>query len=176
MDDSTADGTAETLEQRLAEALRAKAALEQSLAAAQAAVRSAQEELRLFAYAASHDLQEPLRSISSYAQLLERQYAGNPEAAELTAYIVDAVNRMTALIRDLLTYSRLAAPQRRTVSLGSLLQWAIMSLDTPIREAKARIVHGDLPDVQVDESQIVQLLESLLQQRVAISQCLAPRD
>lgn len=153
---------ANSLEERLAEALRDKGALEEALREAEAAARSAREELRLFAYATSHDLQEPLRSISSYAQLLERQYAGNSEATEFTTYIVDAVNRMTALIRDLLTYSRLPEPRKRTVSLGSLVQWAMMSLDAPIRETKARIIYEDLPEVQVDESQTVQLLQNLL--------------
>ncbi|HWF46562.1 MAG TPA: ATP-binding protein, partial [Bryobacteraceae bacterium] len=135
--------------------------LEQALKRAEAAARSAQDELRLFAYATSHDLQEPLRSISSYAQLLERQYAGNPEAAEFTTYIVDAVNRMTVLIRDLLTYSRLPEPRKRTVSLAGLVQWAMMSLEAPIREAKVRIIYEDLPEVQADESQTVQLLQNL---------------
>jgi light-regulated signal transduction histidine kinase (bacteriophytochrome) len=156
------DDPTKTLEERLAEALRERSALEQTLEQAQAAALSAQEELRIFAYAASHDLQEPLRAISSYAQLLERQYAASAEAAEFTSYIVDAVNRMTVLIRDLLTYSRLAQPQRRTISLASLVQWAMMSLDLPIREAKARIVYEELPEVQVDESQTVQLFQQLL--------------
>jgi light-regulated signal transduction histidine kinase (bacteriophytochrome) len=155
------DDTARTLEEQLAEALRENNALKRELEQAQADARSAQDELRLFAYATSHDLQESLRSISSYAQLLERQYASNTEAAEFTSYIVDAVNRMTVLIRDLLTYSRLPKPRKRTVALGGLVQWAMMSLDVSIREAKARIVYADLPEVQADENQAVQLLQNL---------------
>jgi light-regulated signal transduction histidine kinase (bacteriophytochrome) len=155
------DDSTRILEQRLAEALQDNDVLRRELERAEAAARSAQDELRLFAYATSHDLQEPLRSISSYAQLLERQYAGNAEAAEFTTYIVDAVNRMTVLIRDLLTYSRLPKPQKRTVSLTGLVQWAMMSLDAPIREAKARIIYENLPEVQGDESQMVQVLQNL---------------
>lgn len=155
------DEATRTLEEQLAAALRENSNLKRELEQAQSDARSAQDELRLFAYAASHDLQEPLRSISSYAQLLARQHEGNPEAAELTTYLVDAVNRMTVLIRDLLTYSRLGKPRKRTVSLGALVQWATMSLDVPIRETKARIVYEDLPEVQADENQAVQLLQHL---------------
>lgn len=155
------DEPSETLEERLAEALRRNTYLESHLKQAQEAAQAAQDELQLFAYATGHDLQEPLRSISGYAQLLQRHYGGNPEATEFTTYIVDSANRMTALIRDLLTYSRLPKPQRRTIALGGLVQWAKMSLDTSIRESEARIVFGDLPEVQVDESQTVQLLQNL---------------
>lgn len=156
MDDPT-----KTLEERLAEALRENSLLTLALKQAEASALFAQEELRLFAYAASHDLQEPLRSITSYAQLLQRQYAGNKEAAEFIAYIVDGVSRMTALIRDLLTYSRLGNPQRKNVQLSSLVQWAMMNLNTSIRETNARIVFGDLPVVAVDEMQMVQVFQHL---------------
>ena len=168
------DGSIKSLEERLAEALRRISDLENQLKAAQAAARLAHEELQLFAYAASHDLQEPLRIISGYAQLLQRQHGGNAEAMEFSTYIVDAANRMTALIRDLLAYSRLPKPQRRTIALSGLVQWATMSLDVPIRESKTRIVFGDLPEVQVDESQTVQLLQHLLSNAIKFRSEAAP--
>lgn len=155
------DDPTKTLEERLAHTLRENESMRAALEEAQASERAAHEELRLFAYATSHDLQEPLRSISSYAQLLQRQYGGTKESAEYTTFIVDAVNRMTALIRDLLAYSRLAKPQRRSVALAGLVQWAMMSLDVPIREAHAKVTYDGLPEVQVDETQTVQLLQQL---------------
>jgi light-regulated signal transduction histidine kinase (bacteriophytochrome) len=164
-----------TLEERLAEALRQNSLLTLALKQAEAAALAAQEELRLFAYAASHDLQEPLRSITSYAQLLQRQYAGNKDAAEYITYIVDGVSRMTALIRDLLTYSRLGSPQRKNIQLGSLVQWAMMNLNTSIREANAQIVYADLPEAAVDEMQTVQLFQNLFSNALKFRSAMPPR-
>jgi len=128
-----------------------------------AAVQSANEELQQFAYAASHDLQEPLRSIATYAQLLERRYALDQEASEYTHFIVDGVNRMNVLIRDLLTYSRTGhSPKRTTVGLDSLVQWSMLNLQQAISDSGAEITYEGLPEISVDESQIVQLFQNLL--------------
>jgi signal transduction histidine kinase len=137
----------------------AEVALEKTLKLA----RLANEELQQFTYAASHDLQEPLRSISSYAQLLQRQFAENKEAQEFTSFIVDGVNRMNALIRDLLTYSRMGtSPKRTAIGLSALLQWSLLNLERSVRETGAQVTYGDLPQVSADETQIVQLFQNLL--------------
>src|SRR5438876_11954793 len=107
------DSTPKSLEQQLAEALRENATLRESLDKAQEecarnleTARSANEELLQFSCAASHDLREPLRSVSTYAELLQRHYAGDEQATQFTSFIIHGVNRMNTLIENLLTYSR----------------------------------------------------------------------
>jgi light-regulated signal transduction histidine kinase (bacteriophytochrome) len=119
--------------------------------------------LQHFSYAASHDLKEPLRTISTYTQLLQREYGDAPQAAEFTAFIADGIQRMNALIESLVIYSRTGAPRRRiAVSLQSLIQWALLNLEPYVRESGAQITCGDLPTVMVDETQMVQLFQNLL--------------
>lgn len=140
---------------------RAERALYQSMEA----LSKANSELQQFAYAASHDLQEPLRTMSSYAQLLERRYGGDKEASEYTAFIVEGVSRMHMLISDLLTYSRVgAASELKSTSfeLGNALQWALLNLDHSMREHKATVTFDDLPEVIANESQMTQLFQNLL--------------
>lgn len=140
---------------------RAERTLEQSIEA----VKNANEELQQFTYAASHDLQEPLRTIGSWAQLLERRYGANPETAEYTSLIIDGVNRMRTLIEDLLRYSRIGAAtggRRVYMELGSAVQWAMLDLDAKIREQKATVKYDDLPEVIADESQMAQLFQNLI--------------
>jgi light-regulated signal transduction histidine kinase (bacteriophytochrome) len=159
-----------SLEEQLADALRENAVLRKSLSKAEEecaqnleAARSANEELQQFSYAASHDLKEPLRSVSTYAQLLQRRYAEDKQTTEFTSFIIDGVNRMNTLIDNLLTYSRTGAPTRRTtVNLNAVLQWALLNLERSIRESGAQISSGDLPTVIADESQMVQLFQNLL--------------
>jgi light-regulated signal transduction histidine kinase (bacteriophytochrome) len=164
------DSTPKPVEQQLAEALRENATLRESLAKAQeecernlGAARSANEELLQFSYAASHDLREPLRSVSTYAELLQRRYADDAQAKEFMSFIIDGVNRMYSLIESLLTYSRTGLPARRTpVNLNSVLQWALLNLESSLRESGAEVTFGDLPVVVVDEAQMVQLFQNLV--------------
>ena len=87
---------------------------EQQVQNSQTAAGSAIEQLQHFIYAASHDLQEPLRTVRTNAQLLERRYASDEYAKECTEFIVGAVNRMTDLIQNLLAFSRVGTSTRRT--------------------------------------------------------------
>lgn len=140
---------------------RAERTLEQSIEA----VKNANEELQQFTYAASHDLQEPLRTIGSWAQLLERRYGANPETAEYTSLIIDGVDRMRTLIEDLLRYSRIGGAtggRRVYMELGNAVQWAMLDLDATIREQKATVKYDDLPEVIADESQMAQLFQNLI--------------
>lgn len=166
-----------SLEQKLAEALREagslREALENCVAARQdaeadcaeslKAARRANEELQVFSYAVSHDLKEPLRSISNYAELLERHYAGDERTAEFRFFITDGVKRVNTLIENLLTYSKTGAPTRRTaIKLNAAVQWALLNLEQAVRESGAQIRCGDLPVLVVDEIQMVQLFQNLL--------------
>jgi PAS domain S-box-containing protein len=123
-------------------------------------------ELEQFAYVASHDLQEPLRMVASYVQLLERRYKGklDPEADEFIAYAVDGANRMRGLIDDLLTYSRvsrLGKPFEPT-DLESTLDVVLMNLQASITENGAVVTHDKLPVVVADGGQLVQLFQNLI--------------
>jgi signal transduction histidine kinase len=129
----------------------------------QSEVDAARAELQHFVYAASHDLQEPLRAIVSYSQLLERHLASDETAREYIAYIVGGANRMSALLRDLLTLSRAGSMQRRAiVNLNVAAQAALLKLAPAITEVSAEIKRDDLPEVFADEMELTQLFEHLI--------------
>ncbi|MBV8087230.1 MAG: hypothetical protein JO247_20665 [Chloroflexi bacterium] len=123
-------------------------------------------DLEQFAYVASHDLQEPLRSVVSYLQLLEKRYRGqlDERADKYIAYSVDGSRRMQALINDLLTYSRVG---RRDESLARLsmaeaLDRAIRNLQSAIEQTGATVSCGPLPELTADSRQMIQLFQNLL--------------
>lgn len=123
-------------------------------------------ELEQMAYVASHDLQEPLRMVASYVQLLEKRYHDklDADANEFIAFAVDGVKRMQALIDDLLTYSRVgtkAAPLH-TVDSGAAVTAAIRSLQIAIKECGAQINVQALPMILGDARQLEQLFLNLL--------------
>jgi len=123
-------------------------------------------ELQQFAYIASHDLQEPLRMVSGYMQLLVRRYKDKlpQDAQEFIAYAVDGVQRMQRLINDLLTYSRVETRQRplTPVSLTEALREAITNLQMAVAESQAVIVHDPLPTVLGDAAQLMQVFQNLI--------------
>jgi signal transduction histidine kinase len=124
--------------------------------------RAATEDMQHLIYAVSHDLRTPLRAIASYTQLLQRQYAADPEASELSNYAAQGVKEMNTLIEDLLRYSRAGSSPRRTnVGLNSLVQWAGLNVQAALHSAGGQLIYNGLPDVYVDESQFVQLFQHL---------------
>ncbi len=152
-----ADGIAQGLERR-----RAELALQ---AHARELARS-NEELQQFAYVASHDLQEPLRMVASYTQLLARRYRGklDPDADEFIAYAVGGVNHMQRLIQDLLAYSRVGTSghEFKPLESGRALDKALANLKTLVDETGALLVRGGLPWVMADETQLIQLFQNLV--------------
>jgi PAS domain S-box-containing protein len=124
------------------------------------------EELRQFAYIASHDLQEPLRMVASYTQLLSRRYAGrlDSDADEFIAYAVDGAARMQRLIQDLLAYSRIGTKGKDLLNTSSedALRQALSNLRGAIEESGALITHDPLPEVLADEMQLIQLFQNLV--------------
>jgi signal transduction histidine kinase len=124
------------------------------------------KDLEQFAYVASHDLQEPLRMVSSYTQLLAQHYEGrlDEKAKKFMDYAVDGAVRMQGLINDLLTYSRIGtrgAPLE-TMDAQALLGEAISNLATLIAEKRAIITNDDLPTVRADGSQLMQVFQNLI--------------
>jgi PAS domain S-box-containing protein len=131
-----------------------------------AELKRSNEELSQFAYIASHDLQEPLRMVSSYTQLLAQRYMGklDPDADDFITFAVDGAMRMQRLIQDLLAYSRVGTSQMDVtlVSSETALQSAVRNLGTAIEDSGARVTSGALPDVEADETQLVQLFQNLI--------------
>lgn len=126
---------------------------------------SSNRELENFAYIASHDLQEPLRMVGSYVQLLEKRYADqlDEDGRTFIHYAVDGATRMKQLIKDLLGYSRLNRELKLTrVDLNRVLSEIIHVLDGRIKETGARIELGSLPVIQADKTQMAQLFQNLL--------------
>jgi signal transduction histidine kinase/DNA-binding LacI/PurR family transcriptional regulator len=123
-------------------------------------------ELEQFAYVASHDLQEPLRMISSYLQLLERRYKGqlDDDADEFIDFAVDGASRMQTLINDLLTYSRVGTRGKpfEPTDTGKVLELALLNLRVAVEENGAKITHDDMPTLSVDATQMTQLLQNLI--------------
>jgi PAS domain S-box-containing protein len=122
--------------------------------------------LEQFAYVASHDMQEPLRTMRSYAQLLSLRYGGklDADADQFLAFIVGASARMTALVRDLLAYARLTTEDDppRSVALDEDLETALTNLDQAIEESHATITHDAMPVLRADRGQMVRLFQNLI--------------
>lgn len=129
-------------------------------------LKRSNEDLERFAYVSSHDLQEPLRTIVTFTQLLERKYEGriDPEADEYIRYIVDAGRRMQDLIHDLLEYSRITskAQELQQVRTEEVLAQALLSLNPIIKEESATITYDLLPVVQADPQQLRQVFQNLI--------------
>ena len=129
-------------------------------------LKRSNEELGQFAYIASHDLQEPLRMVASYTQLLSRRYKGklDSDADEFIAFAVDGASRMQRLIQDLLAYSRVGTKGKELLDISSeeALQQALINLRKAIEESGALVTHDPLPSVLADETQLIQLFQNLV--------------
>ena len=123
-------------------------------------------ELGQFAYIASHDLQEPLRMVASYTQLLSKKYKGklDSDADDFIAFAVDGASRMQRLIQDLLTFSRVSTKGQELLDTSSeeALQRALINLRGAIEESSALVTHDPLPTVLADEMQLTQLFQNLI--------------
>jgi PAS domain S-box-containing protein len=142
-------------------------------------LKRSNDELQQFAYVSSHDLQEPLRMVASYTQLLAKRYKGrlDSDADEFIAFAVDGCNRMQGLIQDLLAYSRAGANGKALceVSGEDALQGALTNLRLTIEQSGAIVTHDSLPSVRTDETQLTQVFQNLVGNAIKYRNAEAPR-
>jgi light-regulated signal transduction histidine kinase (bacteriophytochrome) len=123
-------------------------------------------ELEQFAYVASHDLQEPLRMITGYTQLLAKRYGDRlgQDAGEYIGFMVDGAKRMRQLIQDILTYSRAGRGDRpfAATDFDQVLRQSLVTLQLAIEESGALVTHDELPTIDCDPGQMAQLMQNLL--------------
>ncbi len=129
-------------------------------------LRRSNTELEQFAYVASHDLQEPLRMVASFTQLLADRYRGklDDKADQYIQHAVDGAKRMQGLVRDLLHFSRVTASERspQPVDAANVVESVLVSLSPAIADCKAEVVTGTLPAVLGDETELEQVFQNLI--------------
>jgi PAS domain S-box-containing protein len=132
------------------------------------ALRKSNEDLNQFAYAASHDLQEPLRLVALYSQMLQKKYGVqlDAQAEQYLSYVTSGAHRMETLLRDLLTYSQTglspAEGPAMPVACSEALRKALLNLQASIDQTQASITWNGLPTIQAHEIRLVQLLQNLV--------------
>ncbi len=163
---------------RLSVELDERRRTEQRLAQYAGDLSRSNAELEQFAYVASHDLQEPLRMVASFTQLLAKRYRDqlDKDAHEFIDFAVDGAKRMQRLINDLLAFSRVGTRGKpfKPTDLGIILKETLDNLNTAIKESGARITSGPLPTVPGDEVQLVQLFQNLLANAIKFRGAAAP--
>jgi PAS domain S-box-containing protein len=149
-----------TLEQRVAERTR-------ELVRSNEALRRSNDDLNQFAYAASHDLQEPLRMVALYSQIIQKKYAEllGAEALELFGFVISGARRMEMLLKDLLAYSQTGSSNEgptKPVECEQAIRKVMLNLQAAIEQSSARITWDVLPTVHAHEIRLVQLLQNLI--------------
>jgi PAS domain S-box-containing protein len=162
-----------SLEQRVAERT-------EELVASNDALLQSNEDLNQFAYAASHDLQEPLRMVALFSQMLNSAYAGrlDPEADQYISYVVNGAQRMEQLLRDLLEYSQAGSKSEgpaQPVDCGKIMEKVLLNLQVSIEQNGAAVTWSDLPTVPAHEVRMVQLLQNLVGNAIKYRGPEAPR-
>jgi len=142
-------------------------------------LKRSNDELQQFAYIAAHDLQEPLRMVASYTQLLAKRYKGrlDSDADEFIAYAVDGAHRMQLLIGDLLAYCRVGTKgeEPRETSSEAALEQALLNLQGAIQESGGVVTHDPLPTVIADGAQLVQLFQNVVGNAIKYRSAELPR-
>ncbi len=139
----------------------------QELLESNEALRQSNEDLNQFAFVATHDLQEPLRTVSLYSQILEKRYGNrlDEKAHQHISLIVDGAQRMETLLRDLLAYSRLGSSTEgppAAVDCAVVMERVLLNLQASINESDASVSVGTLPTVEAHEIRLVQLFQNLV--------------
>ncbi len=166
----TARKQAEDLNEQLQREISNRKRAEEELKQRAIELARSNAELEQYAYVASHDLQEPLRMITSFTQLLEKRYKGrlDNDADEFIGYIVDGATRMQRMINGILTYSRagLSVKPFELTDCEVVINQALDNLKIAIKESGAMVTHDRLPSVMADSSQMLTLFQNLLSNAV----------
>ena len=162
-----------TLEQRVADRTR-------ELTQANEALRQSNDDLNQFAYAASHDLQEPLRMVALYSQMLQRKYSGklDEEADQFISFVVGGARRMELLLKDLLAYSQTGSSTEgpsQPVDCTCVIEKVLLNLQASIDQDNATITWDALPIVQAHEIRLVQLFQNLVQNAIKYRSAESPK-
>ena len=157
----------ESMRARIVQDLEAVRAAEEEIQQKAVELERSNAELEQFAYVASHDLQEPLRKVTSFCQMIERRYSGqlDERGEQYIAFAVDGAKRMQALINDLLAFSRVGRVerQREVVDLEELVGQATSALSLAVEETGATVeVRGDLPEVYGERSLLGLVFQNLI--------------
>ena len=156
----------EQMRQRIVQDLAAVTGVRDTLERQTRELARSNAELEQFAYVASHDLQEPLRKVASFCQLLQSRYGGqlDDRADQYIAFAVDGATRMQALINDLLSFSRVGsiAGDEVDVDAGDVISSALDNLDTAIEESGAKVTVGEMPTIRIEASLGVALFQNLI--------------
>lgn len=138
-------------------------------------LKHSNQELEQFAYVSSHDLQEPLRTIASFTQLLEKRYKGklDSDADEFIDYVVEAAIRMKTQIEGLLEYSRVGTKGKefKPVDMNLILDQTINAINTLIKESNAKIIYNELPSVMGDHGQLQRVFQNLISNAIKFRKC-----
>lgn len=156
----------EAMRQRILRELEEVESARHELDARNEDLRRSNAELEQFAYVASHDLQEPLRKVTSFVRLLQQRYEGrlDERADQYIEFSVDGATRMQQLISDLLAFSQVGRDTDRfeIIPMGQCVDAALENLETPLAETGARVDVSDLPDVRGDHALLVSLWQNLI--------------
>ena len=137
------------------------------------------KDLQQFAYIISHDLQEPLRMVASYLQLLDRRFKDklDADAKEFIDYAVDGAKRMQGLIQALLQYSRVGTrgSEFEPLDINLVLDQALQNLDLTLQEKQAEVIASDLPTILADQNQFVQLFQNLVGNAIKFTREASPK-
>jgi light-regulated signal transduction histidine kinase (bacteriophytochrome) len=146
--------------------IRERERVEEKLKQTMAEFARSNSELELFAYVASHDLQEPLRMVTSFTQLLEKRYKNklDKDADEFIEFILDGATRMQSMINDLLQYSRVGTRSKpfKLTDFESVFGQSLVNLKIAIDENNAIITHDPLPTLMADSMQMIEVFQNLI--------------
>ena len=152
--------------QKLSQEMSARASAEETIQQRTAELLRSNEDLKRFAYMASHDLKEPLRTVSAFTKLLAQRYRGrlDADADDFMQFMLDSIQRMEQLITDVLGYCKVGSGEdkRRRTDLNAAVDRAVENLKTAIHESHAVVSHAQLPIVLGNESELVQIFQNLL--------------
>jgi PAS domain S-box-containing protein len=150
------------------------------LVASNEALRRSNDDLNQFAYAASHDLQEPLRLVALYSQMLQRKYTEqlDEQAGQYIRFIVDGAQRMELLLKDLLAYSQVGSfgeGPAGMVSCADVMRQVLLNLYAAVEQSKASVTWNGLPTIEAHEIRLIQLFQNLVSNAIKYRRSEAPR-